>query len=69
MRARIVGLTAGTVGGSKEAIHLLKRLRRERKNATRRALLTAVEELVTGIRRHEDELAGNGYRLPPPPQE
>lgn len=66
---RPLDLTAGTVDGAKEAIHLLKRLRRERNNTTRRALLTAVEELVREIRAHEDKLAAHGYRLRPPGEE
>lgn len=63
------GLTVGTTEPAAEAIRLLKRVRRERNNAVRRALLTAVEELVAGIRSHEDGMAASGYSLPPPPDE
>lgn len=63
-----LNLTAGTVEPAAEAVRLLKALRRERNNVVRRALLTAVEELVAGIRKHEDAVAAAGHRIPPPPE-
>ena len=56
-------LTLGTTKPAEEVRRLLKQLARERNAATRRGLLSAVEELVASIRKHEDEMAANDYRM------
>lgn len=56
-------LTAGTIAPAMEVRRLLKQISREKHAAVRRALLCAVEELIAGIRKHEEEMAANEYRV------
>lgn len=56
-------LTLGTIGPVNEVLRLMNKIKYEKHAVTRRALVSAVADLVNDIRKHEDQMEANNYRV------